>query len=77
MNQYTLEDISNHNTENDCWICIYTTVYDITDFLNEHPGGKSLLLQVAGQDATEYFEELHRPEILDEIAEDYKIGNIL
>ena len=74
MNSYSIEEISIHNTENDIWIVINSIVYDVTDFLDKHPGGKSMLLTVAGTDATDYFEALHQPNILEEYGEEYKIG---
>ena len=74
MNSYSIEEISIHNTENDIWIVINGIVYDVTDFLDQHPGGKSMLLNVAGTDATDHFEALHQPKILEEYGEEYKIG---
>jgi cytochrome b involved in lipid metabolism len=76
-NQFTSEEVSLHNTENDIWIIIKQNVYDITDFINKHPGGKVILLSFGGQDVTDYFEELHKNEILNEIADQYKIGVII
>jgi cytochrome b involved in lipid metabolism len=35
---YEIEEIKKHNKENDCWILINDTVYDITKFINFHPG---------------------------------------
>lgn len=77
MSTYTVEDVSNHNTSDDIWIIINNDVFDITDFIDEHPGGKQVLLSVGGKDATDFFEELHRPSILDEIAINYKIGSLI
>jgi hypothetical protein len=34
-------------------------VYDITDFISQHPGG-AIILSVAGKDATDFFMELHK-----------------
>ncbi|KAK5645783.1 hypothetical protein RI129_004247 [Pyrocoelia pectoralis] len=48
----TLEEVSWHDTISDCWIVIYDRVYDITDFLKEHPGGHDVLLDYAGRDGT-------------------------
>ena len=73
-NKYTKEEVALHNTKEDCWIIIKDIIYDITDFISIHPGGASILASQGGKDATEFFEELHRPEIIDEVASDYKIG---
>ena len=74
MEIYSFEEISKHNSEDDAWIVINNNVYDITYFLEKHPGGKSMLLNVAGTDATDFFEALHQPKILEEYGEEYKIG---
>ena len=77
MKEYTLADVKTHDKKDDCWIVINDKVYDVTEFLGDHPGGSSILLTVGGKDASDYFWELHRSEILDEIAQDYEIGYIL
>ena len=76
MSEYSIEEVAFHNDENDAWIIINNDVYDITDFLDEHPGGKMILISVLGEDATELFEELHNLKILKEYGEKYKIGMI-
>ena len=76
MSEYSIEEVAFHNNENDAWIIINNDVYDITDFLDEHPGGKMILMSVLGEDATELFEELHNLKILKEYGEKYKIGMI-
>ncbi|XP_069698600.1 cytochrome b5-like [Periplaneta americana] len=48
----SLDQVSWHDHNADCWVVIYDRVYDITDFLNEHPGGEEILLEYAGRDAT-------------------------
>jgi L-lactate dehydrogenase (cytochrome) len=77
MKTYTLNDVKQHNQKNDCWIVIKNKVYDVTEFLSEHPGGSGIILSVSGNDATEFFDELHRPEILEEYGNDYIIGHIV
>ena len=73
---YTEEEVSLHNVEGDCWIIINKDVYDITEFLDDHPGGRSILLKFGGTDVTEYFKELHNIDIIDTIAKKYLIGHI-
>lgn len=48
------------------WIIIDSYVYDLSDFVDAHPGGMAVLLseEIAGQDATETFFGLHTMEIL-------------
>ena len=46
--EYTAEDVAKHNTENDCWVILYDKVYDVTNFLAEHPGGKDAIMLFAG-----------------------------
>lgn len=44
----TLADLSTHNTEKDCWMAINGKVYDVTKFLDEHPGGFDIMMESAG-----------------------------
>ena len=39
-------------------------VYNLTDFLGDHPGGVKAPLMYAGKDATEEFEMLHNSKVL-------------
>ncbi|VUC32428.1 unnamed protein product [Clonostachys rosea] len=60
----TKDDVSRHSTRNKCWIVIRGVAYDVTDFLNQHPGGSSVILGQAGDDATEAFEAVHSADLL-------------
>src|SRR5688572_24701486 len=51
---YTQQDVANHNTKSDCWTIIDNGVYDITDYVSDHPGGDEIL-RACGTDATELF----------------------
>lgn len=53
-----------HNTSEDIWVIVDHKVYDLSDFVDAHPGGEVVLRQVAGQDATQAFYNLHRQEVL-------------
>lgn len=73
---YTLEEIREHNMSNDTWLIIHEKVYDITSFLEEHPGGEEVLLEQAGADATESFEDVGHSTDAREMLEQYFIGEL-
>lgn len=61
---FTRDEVSKLTTDDSCYLIIDSVVYDITDFLDAHPGGEAVLRQVAGRDATDQFYNLHRHEVL-------------
>ncbi|KAL3419335.1 mitochondrial cytochrome b2 [Phlyctema vagabunda] len=63
---YDTIEITNHNRPDDCWVVLYSKVYDVTDFLSSHPGGADAITRLAGQDATEDFDLIHAPGTLEE-----------
>ena len=44
--------MSRHRTKDDCWIIYRGEVYNVTSWLDKHPGGTQLLLDHAGEDVT-------------------------
>ncbi|KAL6362190.1 hypothetical protein LRP88_04267 [Fusarium phalaenopsidis] len=70
----SLNDLRKHNTSTDCWIAIHSKVWDITDFIEEHPGGPEILLEHAGSDATGLYDGVHAPDIIEELSDDKLIG---
>ncbi|XP_076622046.1 uncharacterized protein LOC143342239 [Colletes latitarsis] len=73
---YTAEEVSRHNYEEDLWIVYKDSVYDITKFVQEHPGGEEVLVNSAGKDATECFDDVgHTLEAI-QLRETYKIGTV-
>ncbi|POM61753.1 Nitrate reductase [Phytophthora palmivora] len=55
----TMEEVSRHNTEEDCWSVLDGRVYNMTPYLKFHPGGVSDLMLSAGGDCTDLFNEKH------------------
>ncbi|XP_028132796.2 uncharacterized protein LOC114328209 [Diabrotica virgifera virgifera] len=55
---FTLEEIAKHNGKqgSSVWIIIKDNVYDVTDFMEEHPGGAELIMEWAGKNATKDFD---------------------
>ena len=75
--QLTPNLVAQHNTAESCWVILYGNVYDVTRFLPEHPGGSKVILQLAGTDATDEYDPIHPPGILEENLEaSDKLGTI-
>jgi len=73
---WTKEEVAKHNTEKDCWVIVNGQVLDVTSFLKDHPGGKKAILLFAGKDATDEFNMLHKPDVVDKYAPESVIGVI-
>lgn len=54
------EELKKHNTKDDCWICIRGFVYNVSPYMEYHPGGEEELMKAAGADGTELFDQVHR-----------------
>ncbi|TPX38997.1 hypothetical protein SeMB42_g01066 [Synchytrium endobioticum] len=73
---YSWNEIGTHNTRNDIWVVVHRKVYNITKFLDEHPGGEEVLLEQAGVDATEAFEEIGHSDDARKLIESYYVGDL-
>jgi len=49
-------EISSHNTRQDCWLVINGHIYDITAYFGAHPGGDARMLVYCGKDATSAYQ---------------------
>lgn len=58
----TSTELSKHNKRGDIWVSIHGHVYDVSEFIESHPGGVDKLMKVAGKDGTRAF-RLQHPEV--------------
>ncbi|XP_009203861.2 cytochrome b5 reductase 4 isoform X11 [Papio anubis] len=58
--EVTEEELKKHNKKDDCWICIRGFVYNVSPYMEYHPGGEDELMRAAGSDGTELFDQVHR-----------------
>jgi 4-hydroxysphinganine ceramide fatty acyl 2-hydroxylase len=49
--------VASHNTKESCYVTVGTKVYDITPFLDDHPGGAELVLEYGGKDVKDIMED--------------------
>jgi len=77
---FSLSDVAKHNNENDCWLVIDGKVYDVTSYIEKHPGG-GVIANYCGQEATEAFNTKggkgspHKP-VARDILKDFYIGDL-
>ena len=73
---FTMEDLKEHAHVSSCWILIKGNVYDVTSFIDEHPGGSEIVVESTGKDATSDFQDIGHSSVAEEMMEQYKIGVI-
>ena len=75
--QYTFEEVKKASDKVRTVMVIHDKVFDVTAFLNEHPGGEEILLDHGGKDASEDFNDVgHSTDAL-EMMNKYQIGEIV
>ncbi|KIM94674.1 hypothetical protein OIDMADRAFT_135397 [Oidiodendron maius Zn] len=73
----TADEIAKHNSRQSCWVVIDGHAYDVTDFLDQHPGGSAIILRYAGKDATEEYSPVHSPGTIEkELPKDKHLGQV-
>lgn len=55
---YTLQEVAQHGSEDNCWTIFQGKIYDVTDYAKVHPGGKKIFLS-KGKDCTDLFNQYH------------------
>jgi len=77
MLKLTRAEVKHHNSSKSTWVIIDDRVYDVTKFLDEHPGGEEVLLEQAGHDATEAFEDVGHSSDAREMRNQFLIGELV
>ncbi|XP_052185861.1 cytochrome b5 [Diospyros lotus] len=72
----SMQEASLHNSKDDCWIVIDGKVYDVSSYLDEHPGGDDVILAATGKDALDEFEDAGHSESAKEQMETFCIGEL-
>ena len=87
-----LDEIREHNNAQTTWIIMNDLVYDVTKFILEHPGGEEVrrlierilsaiaklqvILNLAGQDATDAFDDVGHSSDARDMTNDYLVGKL-
>ncbi|KAG6550102.1 hypothetical protein Mapa_008058 [Marchantia paleacea] len=73
---YTAEEVSKHNSAESVWLIIKDKIYDVTPYLDEHPGGESMLNNAGGENTKGFYGPQH-PAWAYERLNDYYIGELI
>lgn len=60
QNNYSWDDVKEHDKKNDKWLVIDGKVYNISNFMKKHPGGARVIGAYGGQDATDVWTAYHK-----------------
>jgi cytochrome b5 len=74
IREIEMAEVRQHNTQDSTWLVIRGEVYDVTSFLNEHPGGFDMIVNEAGTDATKAFNNAGHSSDARKMLEQFKIG---
>ncbi|KAJ7770497.1 oxidoreductase [Mycena metata] len=78
---YTAEDVAAHTSSLNCWLSRDGKVYDVSKFVNDHPGGDDIILKYAGKDVAGVMagkdgEEHQHSEAAYEMLDEYQVGKL-
>ncbi len=60
---YSLTEVEKHKDATSCWTVVKDGVYDLTPFIEQHPGGVDKIMRICGKDGTEAFSDKHGGEM--------------
>lgn len=73
----SVDEFIKHNKKLDCWVAINGKVFDVTEFIPNHPGGQPPLIRHGGHDATKLYENLHPKGTIEKFLPEDKFMGIL
>lgn len=56
---FTMAQIATHNNSKDCYTTVNGSVYNVTSFINQHPGGSQAIISLCGKDGSSAFTNQH------------------
>jgi len=72
----TVDELKANSSKEKLYVLLHGKVYDVTKFIDEHPGGDEVILAESGQDATEAFEDVGHSEEARALLPGLYIGDI-
>ncbi|KAL6803389.1 cytochrome b5-like heme/steroid binding domain-containing protein [Trichoderma sp. SZMC 28013] len=73
---FSVDEVAKHASKTDLYMIIHHKVYDVSTFIEKHPGGEEILTDVAGRDATEEYDDAGHSEKADRLLKKLYIGEV-
>ncbi|XP_053621976.1 cytochrome b5-like [Plodia interpunctella] len=77
LTQFTRDQVATHNRLEDAMIIIDNLVYNVTTFLEDHPGGPEVLLNNAGKDASQCFSDVGHSDDAKAWRQEFLVGEVV
>merc|ERR1719221_2162243 len=74
--RYTMQQVSEHSTRDDCWMILNGHFFDITEYIPFHPGGDEIL-KAKGKDGTALFYKFHRWVNIEALLKNCWLGQVI
>jgi len=72
----TRDAVKSHSSKTDVWMTIHNKVYNVSKYLEDHPGGEEVLMDRAGADATEDFEDVGHSADARKTLDKFEVGEL-
>lgn len=73
MKYYIIKEVIKHNNINSCWLISNNKIYDVTKYINKHPGSAKAILSKCGTEVTKDY-NFHTKNTKNNIWKQYHIG---
>lgn len=73
----TMAEVAKHNTRTDVWVCVEGHAYDLTKYVELHPGGWLPIANLAGRDVTDPFANYHPAPVYRSLLPNFYVGKII
>lgn len=74
--KFTLKEVARHTSSDDLWMIVHDQVYNVTQFIEDHPGGAEVLFDCAGIDATLAFDDVRHSDDAIQMLSQCRLGEL-
>lgn len=73
----TMAEVATHCKRDNAWICVEGRAYDVTKYVESHPGGWLPIANLAGKDVSDAFANYHPARVYEKLLPSFYIGDIV